>query len=316
MFAVRGLAVSFSVFAMVYVSLSVAVCCAWRSVWFRGQERSMRRTADLLFLTRGLPLLAAIMVTAFLVVPSFLLLEPRVTDEPFGIGTSLLAFAGIGAASYGALNAILALQMASRSIAQWLRQSQVAGSIGAVPLFRTAAAVPGLTVAGILRPRMLISDAAESVLKPRELQTALRHELAHVQRRDNLKKLALRLMAFPGMAELESSWLHAVEMAADDAAVSGPDEALDLASALIKLSRLPHAASSVAITTALAHGPAASVNARVERLIAWNRHRPAPSRRHCRWYAHCALLGTAAGLAVTYGDLLQRVHILTEWLVR
>jgi len=316
MFVVRGLAVSVSVFAMVYVSLSVAVCCAWRSVWFRGQEHSLRRAADLLFLTRGLPLLAAIMITAFFVVPSFLLLEPRVTDEPFGIGTSLLAFAGVGVASYGALNAILALKMASRSIAQWLRQSHVAGSIGAVPLFRTAAAVPGLTVAGILRPRVLVSQAVESILTTRELQTALRHELAHVQRRDNLKKLVLRVMVFPGMAELESAWLHAAEMAADDAAVSSPDEALDLASALIKLSRLPHAVPTGVLTTALAYGPAASVNARVERLIAWNRHHPAPAPRYSRWYPLCALLGTAAGLAVTYADLLQRVHTLTEWMVR
>jgi len=239
-----------------------------------------------------------------------------VTDEPFGIGTSLLAFAGVGVASYGALNAILALKMASRSIAQWLRQSHVAGSIGAVPLFRTAAVVPGLTVAGILRPRVLVSQAVESILTTRELQTALRHELAHVRGRDNLKKLVLHLIAFPGMAELESAWMHATEMAADDAAVSSPDEALDLASALIKLSRLPHAACSAALTTALAHSPAESVNSRVERLIAWNKYRPAPARRHSRWYTLCALLAGAAGLALTYGDLLQRVHIFTEWLVR
>jgi len=118
------------------------------------------------------------------------------------------------------------------------------------------------------------------------------------------------------MAELESAWLHATEMAADDAAVTSPDEALDLASALIKLSRLPQATSSIALTTALARSPAASVNARVARLIAWNRYRAAPARRYSRSYTLCALLGAAAGLAVTYGELLRRVHVLTEWLVR
>ena len=34
MFAVRGIAVSFSVFVLVYCGLSLAVCCAWRKIWF------------------------------------------------------------------------------------------------------------------------------------------------------------------------------------------------------------------------------------------------------------------------------------------
>ena len=33
MFAARGLAVSFSVFVMVYCALSLAVCLVWRAVW-------------------------------------------------------------------------------------------------------------------------------------------------------------------------------------------------------------------------------------------------------------------------------------------
>jgi Zn-dependent protease with chaperone function len=67
------------------------------------------------------------------------------------------------------------------------------------------------------------------------LQTALNHEVAHVSRRDNLKKLLLRFVAFPGMSGLETAWLEATEMAADDAAVSTAGDALDLAAALIKL---------------------------------------------------------------------------------
>ena len=47
---------------------------------------------------------------------------------------------------------------------------------------------------------MLLSGAAELVLTTNELQTALNHEIAHVRRRDNLKKLLLRFVAFPGMA--------------------------------------------------------------------------------------------------------------------
>lgn len=316
MFAVRGFVVSFSVFVMVYASLSVAVCCAWRRAWFRAQKHSMRRAADFLLLMRGVPLAAAVLVTALLVAPSFLLLEPRVADEPFGIGALVLAIAGVAIVFCGVLKAMFALKVSSRSIAESVRQARVAGSISAVPLFRVTPTAHGLTVAGVLKPRVLISDAVESLLTSRELQTALRHELAHVRRHDNLKKLFLRVIAFPGMEGLESAWLHATEMAADDAAVCSPDQALDLASALIKLSRLTPAAPAVLLTTALAQSPAASVNARVERLIAWDNLRLTPTRRYSRLYILCAGLGAAVALAWTYGALLQQVHSLTEWLVR
>ncbi len=48
MFAVRGLAVSFSVFVIVYVALSLAVSCTWRRLWFYVQKHPVRRIADLL----------------------------------------------------------------------------------------------------------------------------------------------------------------------------------------------------------------------------------------------------------------------------
>ena len=56
--------------------------------------------------------------------------------------------------------------------------------------------------------------------------------------RDNLKKLVFRFCPFPGMAKLESAWSQAAELAADDAAVSNLNDAVDLAAALVKLSRL------------------------------------------------------------------------------
>jgi beta-lactamase regulating signal transducer with metallopeptidase domain len=148
------------------------------------------------------------------------------------------------------------------------------------------------------------------------LLSALRHEVVHVRRRDNLRKLILRFTAFPGMAEMESAWREATEMAADDAAVSSASEALDLAAAVIKLSRLAPLEAPAELTTALVHSPAESVNARVERLIAWTEPRPSPAKRYSRGYALCAAVAVIATLAVTYGELLVRVHAATEWLVR
>jgi len=95
---------------------------------------------------------------------------------------------------------------------------------------------------------VLLSDAAAAVLSPQELATALQHEMAHAHRRDNLKKLLFRFCAFPGMSRLEAAWCEAEEMAADDAAVASVGDALDLASALIKLSRLAPVHPAAALT--------------------------------------------------------------------
>jgi Zn-dependent protease with chaperone function len=362
MFAVRGIAVTLSVFVIVYGALSLAVSLGWRwsgsKVRRHGQRHPARRSADLLFAWRMSPLLTAAVITGALTVPSFLLLEPRAIDEPLGGIPLALGICAVGLGIFGVLNAGLALRRVSRVVARWTRAAQPVETCAPVPVLRISAgvpamnrpamnrpgmsqpatvlpalalpalalpalALPAMTVAGIVRPRVLLSSAAESVLTAAELQMALNHEIAHVRRRDNLKKLMLRCVAFPGMAGLEAAWLEATEMAADDAAVSNAGEALDLAAALIKLSRLEpvewgsvHAA--IDLTATLVHGSATVMSARVERLIAWRGGRLAPPRTFSLspWYGVGAAVATVAVFAATYSQLLVRVHTATEWLVR
>src|SRR5258706_7311622 len=99
MFALRGIAVSFSVFVILYSVLSLVVCGAWRKGLFYGQRYSARRCADLLFALRMAPFALASGVTLALAVPSFLLLEPRVVDEPMGVGPVVLALCGLAGPS-------------------------------------------------------------------------------------------------------------------------------------------------------------------------------------------------------------------------
>jgi Zn-dependent protease with chaperone function len=329
MFAARLIAVSFSVFVLVYGGLSLAVSCGWRRFWLFARKYPARRAADLLYGLRFFPLAAAAAVTVAFTVPSFVLLEPRSIDEPIGVAPLLFSFCGLVLAAFGIWNAAQALKAASRAITAWMSEaktseSNLVESRGTVPVVRISRVVPALTSAGILKPRVLMSGAAEFLLTEKELQTALRHELAHVRRRDNLKKLLLRLVAFPGMSGLEAAWRESIEMAADDAAVFSASEALDLAAALIKLSRLAPRMdprmdpmeAPVDLTAALVNSMA-SVNARVERLIAWSDERSVPfPRGYSAWYALGALLAIFAGFAVTYGQLLVRVHTATEWFVR
>jgi beta-lactamase regulating signal transducer with metallopeptidase domain len=321
MFAMRGVAVAFSVFVIVYCALSLAVCGVWRRVWLGGQLYSARRCADLLFALRLAPLVVAAGVTLLLAVPSFLLLEPRVVDEPMSAVPAALSLCGMGLLLAGVWKAFAALVRASRTVARWSGEGIATAprsidSMNSVSVLRISGVAPPLTAVGILRPSVWLSHAAEFVLTERELETALRHEVVHLRRRDNLRKLALRLVAFPGMAELESAWREATEMAADDAAVSSASEALDLAAAVIKLSRLAPLEPSAELTTALVHSPAESVNARVERLIAWTERPQRPMPAYSLRYALCAAVVAVITLTVSYSELLVRVHAATEWLVR
>lgn len=333
MFAARGLAVSMSVFVIVYGFLSLAVCFSWRRLWRYSQRRPAPWIADLsianlwnanlLFALRMFPLAAAAVITIAVTVPSFLWLEPRAIDEPMGGIALLLSLCGAALGMLGVLNMGMAVHRASRAISQWTNAAQSVKVTGTLSVLRISRPVPALVTAGIVRPRILVSSAAESMLTAGELQAALQHEVAHVRRRDNLKRLLLRLVPFPGMGGLEAAWAEAAEMAADEAAVSNPAEALDLAAALIKLSRLAPVCRPAGLTAALLHGqglddhgPASAVGARVERLLAWNEWRNRPLRKYSPWYGLAAAAATVAVFSVTYSQLLVHVHTATEWLVR
>jgi hypothetical protein len=317
---VRGIAVSSSIFFALYSISSVAVCCLWRRVWQFGQRYSSARCADLLFVWRLVPVAVAGAITLALAIPSFLLLEPRAIDERMSGLSVVLGLSGIGVVLGGIWRAVAALMKASRVVSRWSSGECVMESIpirdgrDLVPVLRISGLAPPLTVSGILRPSMWLSRAAEFALTEPELETALRHEFAHVRRRDNLRRLILHLVAFPGMAQLETAWREATEMAADDAAVSSASEALDLASAMLKLTELISPHPSTELTAALVRSPADCLNARVRRLIAWPEQSPTQKSR--LGYAMGVAAAVAATLALTYGQLLVQLHAATECLVR
>jgi Zn-dependent protease with chaperone function len=311
MFALRGLAVSLAVFVLAYSSLSLVIAHGWKLARRAWPLRSARANADFLFGLRMLPLAVSVLVTGIFVVPSFLFLEPHSTNEPIGVIPLGLSFCCVALFAAGWFKAAAALRRTSQMVAGWMKGGTSSASRAALPVVQVRGAAPALTVAGIHNQKVLIAEAAAAVLTEAELQTALRHEVAHVRRRDNLKKLLFRLCAFSGMAPLENAWREAAEMAADDAAVSNSGEALDLAAALIKLSRFAPGAESAELTTALLHS--SQVTARVERLMAWNE---APRRRFRFAYALAPALGMMAAAAMGYTTALAQVHVLTEWLVR
>jgi Zn-dependent protease with chaperone function len=115
------------------------------------------------------------------------------------------------------------------------------------------------------------------------------------------------------MANLESAWSQAAELAADDAAVSNMDDAVNLASALVKLSRLVPVEAAPVSTAGFVTG---SISARVARLLAWKEATKGQRIRVHPWYAIPPVLVALSCVCLTYGPALALTHEMTEWLVR
>ena len=310
MYFIRGGVIALSVFFLVYAGLSLLVGAGWRVL-----SRDARRAGSVAaYGLRVLPMVAACLVVTLFTVPSFLRFEPRWDDEPIGIAVLALAVAGAAILIFGILNAMRSWLRTRRSVSSWIADSHRLKLAAAVPVFQTSDSAPLLTVAGLCRPRLLVSGCACRLLDPGELKVAIRHELAHVRRRDNLKKLLLRACAFPFLGALERVWLEAAEINADDEAVQDERSALDLASALLKVSRLSPRAPSPELAMDLVSGTPGGVAARVERLLAWT---PRPHSRH--WLLPIAVPAAVIAIAaagLTYMWVLARVHQFTEVLVR
>ncbi len=320
MFALRGIAVSLTFFVLFYCLLSALVAAAWRSLRLLHDQfpsTKEKTRADLLFALRVLPLAASVLITFMVVVPSFQLLEPRSADINIdeGIGAMPLAL-GVGALlliACGSFRVIAAQSRTSRAVARWLDGAHPLNAGAQTMIFRSRSEAPPIMLVGVRKPRVLVSESTVALLNQDELHIALQHEFAHMQSRDNLKKLVFRFCPFPGMAGLESAWSQAAELAADDAAVSKLADAVDLAAALVKLSRIVPVEAAPVCTVGFVTG---SIKARVARLLAWNEAGGSRQARIRPWFAVPPVLAALACVVLTYGPVLALTHEVTEWLVR
>src|ERR1035441_1300652 len=265
MFTLREIAVSLTFFVLLYSLLSATVAVSWRLL--RLLRASKNSVAGLLFILRIFPLVASIVITLAFVVPSFQLLEPRSIDEGMGTMPLALGICALLLIACGCYRVITAQTTTSRVVSRWLQGARPI-DVDATPLTmtsRSSCEAPPLTLVGVRKPRVLVSESTLALLSDDELHIALKHELAHMQSCDNLKKLIFRFCPFPGMDKLEKSWSQAVE----------------LASALVKLSRLVPVEAAPICTVGFVTG---TIGARVARLLAWDQASKFQPVRIRPWY--------------------------------
>lgn len=310
MFLLRGFLISAAVFVIVYGGLSAAVAFGWR---FSERSRYLRASAPRFLLSlRFAPVVLTASLVALIVVPSFLRFEPRSSEEGIGAIPLLLAivfFITLGTSVWRVVNA---LRRTNSVVASWMRDAREEKLVG-VPVITASGDVPAVALTGICRSRLMISRAAAANLDEQELARAVQHEIAHLRARDNLKKLLLRAVAFPGMRSLEQAWANAAELSADAASVHSEGEALELASALVKISRLRIDCGVPVLASGLVDGPSSLLELRVDRLMNW---RADESTATFDWRALAATAVLGLAMVSNYSLVLQAVHAFTESLVR
>jgi hypothetical protein len=307
-FALRAIMVSLAFFALLYSLLSVVFVLLWKGLTFYNLQT--RIGARGLFTLRVVPFGVSAAVSLFVTLPSFLMLEARSMDED--LGTVMLSVCAVLILGVGIVRVLTAQAQTRRVVSRCLDGATPLEGAAAPPAVVSLQTVSPFMLVGICAPRILVSKCARQLLTDEEFAAALRHETEHLRSHDNLRKVILNCLPFPGVAKLDAAWQAAAELAADNGAVSSRNEALDLAAALIKLTRhFPHQSTPLLATGLVSRED--SVTGRVERLIGW-KEIPKVEPNRWRYAIHAACLACLAA-AVKLGSVLALMHSITERLV-
>jgi hypothetical protein len=268
--------------------------------------------ARMLLVLRLMPFASGAILAAVLFAPAHVALEPRNPDERFGMVVYVAALVAIALLARSGWRVLLVLR------GEWRLRAALADAVP-VPASARAEAwevswIRGISLAGILRPRVLVGRAARLALTAAELDAAVAHELAHRRAHDNLKRFLMLCVpdlfgATPAATRLESAWRAEAECLADGVAAGGDQErAATLASALVKVARLAddrNPTCSPAWSTFYEPG---ILESRVRRLVA--SERPHQPRRRRSWPM---LAGVAVATAGAWlGGVPATLHGLTE----
>ena len=325
MYFVLGVTLALAAFFLLNACFSLGVRLLLLMV--RGAVSGSRPSATLFFLLRIFPACASVFFTWLLVIPSYLSLEPHGTAERMGWLLPLVAALSAWLVASAWREAIVSWRKSRVILREWLHRSEALSLPGVeIPSYRLREAFPVVAVIGALKPRLFIAEQVLESLNAEELSAAIQHEIGHLVARDNLKRW-LAAMCPPvlplraGSPSLGKLWHQATEQWADRYAVEqGKAAPLNLASALIKVSRLVPAEQPPAIPAGaylLEQQDLPEIAGRVHALLDAADSRAAASRRadSPRIIVYGFLASALIGLAISYSSVLVGVHEVLEKLL-
>jgi Zn-dependent protease with chaperone function len=212
------------------------IVAAWVAYAFRDRAAAFR--PSLLLGIRLFPSGMSLLFVGVAFLPAHWAWEPRDVDETLGFGLRGLAIVGAALLVRSVWRALVTA-WASHQVRIDYRPYRRGG-----PNTYVVDGLPGVSLAGVLRPRILIGRSVKAQLSRTELELAVAHEVAHRDAFDNLARwcvlCAPDFLAGTRIASrLEHAWHVAAESRADARAICGNQaRAVHLASALIKVARL------------------------------------------------------------------------------
>ena len=327
MFELLGLALLLATLLTFNSLASLVMAGLWRVAGRATNSWTAVSRARLLFSLRTLPALLAFLSVALLLIPAYLVYEPRHTTETVSFKLGLLAFLSATGIAVSIYRGIATNRATAKLTSDWLRQGKSVQINGIdIEAYQIEHTFPLIAIVGFLRPKLFIASQVLDLLTPEEISAAVAHENGHLAARDNLKRGLLQacrdaLLIIPSGRLLDKAWSEASEEAADEnAARQGNVVALDLASALVKLARkIPLGARPTmpAGVFLLGDEETKGIKSRVRRLIALAaiERRPVSRRDGSTnllvWVPASMLLATLLVMA-TSPVLLSRVHALIE----
>jgi len=269
-YTLRLVCLCLAVFMVTHVAVGAAVALFASSAIAAAERMRPRNGARLLFALRLLPAASALFVVAVICVPGYLWLESEAGPEELG-------WRCLTAAGLAAVVCAMSLSNGIRSVFRSTRFARHCERSGA----------PVMMLAGVFRPRLVVSRVVREALDGEQYDAAVRHEEAHLRSRDNLKRLLLAATPALGLRALERAWLRMSEWAADDESVDGDElRAVALADALVRVARLgTHPVEVSLLGDDLAR--------RIDRLL-----HPQPYRTPRIPFLPAAAIAVAASLAV------------------
>lgn len=311
-FAQRVALVLLAAFFLASVATSViAWICARPLLAAAAATGSATLKARSLALFRLLPSACAAAVTALILIPGYVSHE-RPGSEEAGVTLWLLASAGAALIAASIAGVAASVRKTARLRRVWLAAARPVAVEGAgISAYALDLSYPLVAVLGVFRPRLFISTQVLRHCPARELAAIVEHELAHVRRRDNLLRLwmdaapdLLRLTSVP--ARTAAAWHRAVEHRADEAA----SRRLDLASALVRVSRMASGSPAFVMPASALYG-GGTIDERVRHLLGSHADSAAPLWAIALGAATCIAV-MAVAIAAGTGAASGAAHSLLE----
>jgi Zn-dependent protease with chaperone function len=319
-YTLRLLCLCFASFFLIHAGLGLAVWISTPGAVRMGEGMRPRSGARFLLALRLLPATLAAFVVAGLCVPSYLWLETNEATER--VGLTCCAIALLGAAVWAS-----SLMRSARSVLFSLRQSRQCERAGrasegnSLPVTVMNSGAPMLALAGLVRPRVIVSRGVLETLSRDEIEAALEHEKAHRSSRDNLKRLILSLAPdifpfAPAFTRLNHGWAKLIEWAADDEATAGDSRrSVSLAGALVHMARMGAGPSVSALSSSFC-GNDQNLTTRVDRLLGLAPVTENPPRRMrtALGIAAAAIAALTIAAMIRPGTFLSVHHLLEQLL--